>query len=345
MAHLERYESFQTQKAKLKKEQAKNKERKSSKKRGIFTTDKERINGIVLETTYNNASVLYNDNEIIQAELSRDFDAICNKTVYVGDKVIIAKEDGKYVISNVLRRRTVLSRNKCDSTRNSNTLFEQIIAVNIDVAVIVVSCDTPPLHPRFIDRYLILLKNSGIEPIICLNKADLKTQKEEDVLKIYRNLGITIVETSTLSSYGIDELKEHLNNKQAILVGHSGVGKSSITNLLLDITNVKTGEVSEKSGKGKHTTTTTKYYKWNENSSIIDTPGIRSLDLSDLSKLEIKSYFHEFYLLDEDCKYSDCLHYKEPIEDCAIKRALANNTLPSARYDSYIRIVSDLFDK
>ena len=346
MAHLERYDSFQTNKAKKKKELVKNniKNKKNIDDSSFITTSKKDINGIVIETNYNTATILYND-ILIQAELTKSLNSICNKTIFPGDKVVITKDKDNYIISNLLKRKNILARNKADSTRLTANLTEQIIATNIDVAVIVVSCGTPPLHPKFIDRYLILLQNSNIEPIICLNKSDLKTENDEKILEIYRKLGIIILETSTISNTGIDKLKEYLNGKQAIFVGHSGVGKSSLTNELLDIDDIKTGNVSNKSGKGRHTTTTSKYYNWNENSSIIDTPGIRSLDISNFSKEEIKSYFSEFDSLNENCKYKDCMHDKEPIEQCAIKRAVENGIISKSRYDSYIRIINDIENK
>lgn len=346
MAHLERYDSFQTNKAKNKKELRKNKTKTKNNIEEItfITTSKKYVNGIVIETSYNNAYVLYND-MVVQAELAKNLNSICNKTVFPGDKVVVTKNKDNYIITNLLKRKNTLTRNKTDSTRLNSNSTEHIIATNIDVAVIVVSCSTPPLHPKFIDRYLILLQNSNIEPIICLNKSDLKNENDEKILDIYRKLGIIILETSTISNTGIDKLKEYLNGKQAIFVGHSGVGKSSLTNAILDIDDIKTGNVSDKSGKGKHTTTTSKYYKWNENSSIIDTPGIRSLDISDFSKEEIKSYFSEFNALDECCKYNDCMHNKEPIEQCAVKRAVENGIISKSRYDSYIRIITDIENK
>lgn len=348
MAHLERYDSFQTNRAKNKKElriNAKNNKIKNSKNDCSFiTTNTKEINGIVIETTYNNATILYND-RLIQAELDKSLNAICNKTIFPGDKVIIKEENNNFIISNILKRKNILTKNKVDSTRLNSNITEQIIAANIDVAVIVVSCNTPPLHPKFIDRYLILLQNSNIEPIICLNKSDLKTNEDEKILEIYRKLGIIIIETSTILNTGIDKLQEYLNNKQAILVGHSGVGKSSLTNALLESDSIKTGKVSDKTGKGKHTTTSSKYYKWNTNSSVIDTPGIRGLDISDFSKEEIKSYFSEFNNLDETCKYNDCMHYKEPTSQCAVKRAVESGLISKSRYDSYIRILTDLENK
>ena len=207
--------------------------------------------------------------------------------------------------------------------------------------MIVVASKEPPLHPKFIDRYLMILQNSHIPTIICLNKCDLKTKEDEEVLDIYRNLGITIIETSTYNNIGIDDLKEELLNKQAIFVGNSGVGKSSLTNAIMGDEEIKTSHVSEKSKKGRHTTTTSKYYVWEEGSSIIDTPGIRSLDVSSFSPIEIQDYFPEFDNWKGKCKYNDCLHFNEPYESCIVKQGVTSGLISRDRYESYLRIMSD----
>ena len=266
--------------------------------------------------------------------------------IFPGDIVVINQEQpDEYYISNLIKRKNVLSRTKKDSTRNSsNAGSSHNIAANIDVAVIVVSAKTPPLHPKFIDRYLMLLQYNNINCAICLNKADLKTEADEKVLDIYRKIKIPVVETSTIDSTGLENLKDILRGKQAIFVGHSGVGKSSLTNALMDTDEIKTSHVSEKSGKGRHTTTSSKYYIWDENSSIIDTPGIRSLDISNFKPSEIKEYFSEFEDLEGRCKYSNCLHYREPIENCVIKQAVKSGIIIRERYDSYVRILSDVIN-
>ena len=238
----------------------------------------------------------------------------------------------------------VLSRTKKDSTKPDDIGKSGVIATNIDVAVIVVSCKAPPLHPKFIDRYLMILQNSNIPAIICLNKCDLKTLEEEKILDIYRKLNIVVIETSTYKMLGIDELKKYLKGKQAIFVGNSGVGKSSLTNALLSDDSIKTGNVSDKSKRGRHTTTSSKYYLWDNNSSIIDTPGIRSLDVSNFKPIEIQQYFPEFKNSNK-CKYSDCLHFHEPINSCFIKQEVINGYININRYISYLRIMSDILNE
>ncbi len=262
--------------------------------------------------------------------------------VFPGDKVDIDKINETYVISHLLNRTSILSRTKKDSTRLNDVGSVKNIASNVDLAVIVVAAKEPPLHPKFIDRYLMILQNSKIPAIICLNKCDLKTEEDEEVLNMYRDLGMNVIETSTYSNIGIGTLKEHLLNKQAIFVGNSGIGKSSLTNAIMGDDEIKTSHISDKSKRGRHTTTTSKYYVLEDNSSIIDTPGIRSLDISSFNPIEIQDYFKEFENWKDKCKYNDCLHFNEPYDSCIVKQGVSSGLLSVDRYESYLRIIGDV---
>lgn len=283
--------------------------------------------------------MLYHD-EVIKVRLDKSFNAVCNKVVYPGDKVIIKDN----VIEAIFKRKNVLCRDKFDGTKINSVGIKRIVAVNIDLAVIVVSSGFPPLHPKFIDRYLVLLKASNIPFIIVMNKNDLKTCKEENILNIYKNIGIEVIETSTKDNIGIDKLRSVLNDKQAIFVGHSGVGKSSLVNAVMDFQDVVVGSIGEKSKRGRHTTTTSKYYKWNDTSAIIDTPGIRSLDISSFNIADIQDYFEEIGSLKGKCKYKDCLHYDEAQEDCYVKQEIGN-LITKERYESYAKLIEELVNK
>lgn len=340
MSHYNAYASFKTKKSIEKKELIKEKQNKQIILPTDFIIEKSSNYGIVLEVKYKTAYVLYN-NEIISATLKKGINTICNKILFPGDKVIIEKAKTSYTITNLLKRTSILSRVKKDSTRLNDLGTTKNIASNIDLAVIVVSAKDPALHPKFIDRYLLLLENSNIPTIICLNKSDLKTEETEKILGVYRNLGLKVIETSTYTNQGITNLKEELRGKQAIFIGNSGVGKSSLTNALMDTETIKTSTISSKSKRGRHTTTSSKYYIWDEDSSIIDTPGIRSLDVSNLNPIEIQNYFKEFSNIKEKCKYKNCLHYQEPTASCTIKQAVENNTMNKNRYQSYLRILKD----
>lgn len=340
MSHYNAYASFKTKKSIEKKELIKEKQNKQIILPTDFIIEKSSNYGIVLEVKYKTAYVLYN-NEIISATLKKGINTICNKILFPGDKVIIEKAKTSYTITNLLKRTSILSRVKKDSTRLNDLGTTKNIASNIDLAVIVASAKDPALHPKFIDRYLLLLENSNIPTIICLNKSDLKTEETEKILGVYRNLGLKVIETSTYTNQGITNLKEELRGKQAIFIGNSGVGKSSLTNALMDTETIKTSTISSKSKRGRHTTTSSKYYIWDEDSSIIDTPGIRSLDVSNLNPIEIQNYFKEFSNIKEKCKYKNCLHYQEPTASCTIKQAVENNTINKNRYQSYLRILKD----
>lgn len=340
MSHYNAYASFKTKKSIEKKELIKEKQNKQIILPTDFIIEKSSNYGIVLEVKYKTAYVLYN-NEIISATLKKGINTICNKIIFPGDKVIIEKTKTSYTITNLLKRTSILSRVKKDSTRLNDLGTTKNIASNIDLAVIVASAKDPALHPKFIDRYLLLLENSNIPTIICLNKSDLKTEETEKILGVYRNLGLKVIETSTYTNQGITNLKEELRGKQAIFIGNSGVGKSSLTNALMDTETIKTSTISSKSKRGRHTTTSSKYYIWDEDSSIIDTPGIRSLDVSNLNPIEIQNYFKEFSNIKEKCKYKNCLHYQEPTTACTIKQAVENNTINKNRYQSYLRILKD----
>jgi ribosome biogenesis GTPase len=343
--HYNAYDSFKTKKSIDKKNKAK--ERSLGKKTNFddrFVIKETEDFGVVIEVRYDDAYILYG-NDIVLARLRKDINMVCNQVIFPGDRVVLNDLDDEYVIQNLISRTSLLSRVKKDSTRlDGNVGLTKNIAANINLAVIVVSAKEPPLHPKFVDRYLMILKNSGIDAIICLNKSDLKTDDEEKILDIYRKIDIPVVETSTYQKESIENLKKYLKGKQAIFVGNSGVGKSSLTNAIMDDDEIKTSHVSEKSKRGRHTTTTSKYYVWDDESSIIDTPGIRSLDVSSFKPIEIQDYFSEFNGWKEKCKYSDCLHFTEPYDSCLVKQGVASGILNKARYESYIRIISSLID-
>lgn len=341
MPHYDAYDSFKTKKSLEKKRKAKEKAfRKKDEDIDNFVVDDYREFDVVIEVRYDDAYILHDD-KIVLAKL-RKGNMVCNQIILPGDRVVLEKECDNYIIKHLLKRTSLLSRVKRDSTRLNDAGSIKNIAANVDLAVIVVAAKEPPLHPKFIDRYLMILENSNIPTIICLNKCDLKTTSDEKILDVYRKLGIVVVETSTYTSVGIQELKQHLKGKQAIFVGNSGVGKSSLTNAIMGDDEIKTSHVSAKSKRGRHTTTTSKYYVWDDDSSIIDTPGIRGLDISSFEPIEIQEYFLEFDLWKDKCKYRDCLHLNEPFESCAIKQGVASGLINKSRYESYLRIMSDV---
>jgi ribosome biogenesis GTPase len=250
--------------------------------------------------------------------------------VTVGDHVLFSLARRR--VEEVLPRRTVLSR-----TDPHNPRVERVIAANVDVVVNVVSLKTPPLRPGLIDRYLIATGKSGAEPLLCVNKIDLLADVSElDPVKPYQDLGITVIFCSAASGAGLGELLDALAGKLCVFAGHSGVGKSSLLNALDPRLHLNTGSVSSGNEKGRHTTTTSGLYELPNGATLIDTPGIREFGLWDVSKSDLRRYFHEF--ASYPCPFSDCTHTHEP--DCGVKAAVESGEIAGARYDSYVRILA-----
>lgn len=281
---------------------------------------------------------LLNGDHALSATLDESVSAHWVKDLVIGDQVFV-RMDGKEAFILARRPRTS-SIVRMRGDRSRSVVEQHVLAANVEVGVIVAALANPEFHPRFIDRYLAVLQDGNVSPLICLTKADL-TNERHLVLRSYRELGIPVIETSRVDEKGIEELKKHLCGKMAVFVGQSGVGKSTLVNLLAPHIQATTGEVTEKRGTGKHTTTRSSLYEWDKDSFIIDTPGIRSLGLEDIPKNELKYLFPEFEKLGSPCKFSDCLHIAEP--GCVVKRALEEKTgeVHHDRYDSYLRMMQE----
>jgi ribosome biogenesis GTPase len=235
-------------------------------------------------------------------------------------------------------RKTSLSRPDPNNPR-----LERVIAANMDMVVMVVSIRSPPLRPGLIDRYLIGIQKGGAEPILCVNKVDLvESDSEYAPLEPYRGLGLRTFFVSTKKDQGIPELRAALANRLAVFVGHSGVGKSSLTNTLKPDAGAITGKVSEVWNRGRHTTTGSTMYLMADGLRIIDTPGVREFGLWKLSPYELASHFHDFDAPRTQCQFSDCTHTHEPI--CGVRQAVQEGTVPKARYETYLRIRQTLED-
>jgi ribosome biogenesis GTPase len=259
----------------------------------------------------------------------------------VGDHVFFQKgEDDVAIIFGRKERTSFVTRSRTDRTRPNAPLEEHVLSANVDIGIITVAVQDPEFHQRFIDRYLAILQAGNVSPLICLTKIDL-TDVRPEILAFYQQIHIPIIRTSFLRTEGIEELKDALRGKTAVFLGQSGVGKSTLMNALIPGTNIATGEVSEKTGKGRHTTTGSSLLKWDTNSYIIDTPGIRSLGIEQLPKKEIRFLFPEFETLATPCRFSDCIHMNEP--GCAIKQALEQKdpAINPFRYESYLKMMEE----
>lgn len=276
----------------------------------------------------------------IECLLSPDQAGAQHEDLAVGDRVELAptQGEGPARLSRVLPRRSELSRP--DPRRPGR---RRVIVANVDVVVIVVSVVAPPLRPRLIDRYLVAVQRGGGRPVVCVNKMDRLDPGDRGVLGVlepYRRVGIRVIETSAQTGAGIDELRAELRGCTCALVGHSGVGKSSLANALDPVLGAKVGGISDASHRGKHTTVASSLHRLPGDIRLIDTPGVRSFSLEDMSIAEVREAFPEFAPFVASCRYSNCTHTHEP--GCGVREAASQDALPASRYETYRRILQDL---
>lgn len=266
--------------------------------------------------------------------------------ITVGDNVEFdINKDGTGVITKIEERKNHLSR-KLPKVRGASYRGErmkQVVAANIDNVVIVTSVLFPEFNNRVLDRFLVAAESSYLNIIIVLNKIDLDDSgisKKWELL--YKNLGYKIIITSVKSGEGISSLKDEIREARNLFWGHSGVGKSSLLNKMFPDLKLKIGEVSQFSSKGTHTTVTSVLIKVEENTFIIDTPGIREIDPYGIRKADLGHYFIEFADYINKCKFNTCTHHHEP--GCEVIEAVKKGIISEERYDSYLRILDTIED-
>ncbi len=249
-----------------------------------------------------------------------------------GDRVLVEiAPDGNGVVRGIGERHTALVRH----AGVHGQLNRQIIAANVEMLVIVAAATHPPFCPGLIDRFLIVAQLGGVTPMLCVNKMDLVDAEPAEVAH-YRELGLTICNTSCKIGEGINHLRDVLHGKTSVFAGHSGVGKSSLLNCLDPELRALTREVSEATRRGRHATTASKLYQLAGAIRVIDTPGIRTLGLWDVSPETLAFYFPEMVERGAVCKFRNCTHIHEP--GCGVRAAVDAGDIAWARYDSYKRI-------
>ncbi len=245
----------------------------------------------------------------------------------VGDRVrITALSAGKGVVEDILERRNFLNRPP---------------VANIDKLFIVSAFSVPAPSPLVIDSMTAIADDKGIEPIIVFNKCDMGDFS--DIAKLYKNAGFKTYVVSAAERIGIDKLQCVLSNSVSVFAGNTGVGKSTLLNLLLDGVSLKTGEVSEKLGRGRHTTRHVELFPLKNGGFVADTPGFSSLDIEQenlVYKENLQFAFREFEPYIGKCKFTSCTHTGE--KGCAVTDALQNGEIPKSRYDSYTQLFSTL---
>ena len=256
--------------------------------------------------------------------------------VAVGDNVEFLINDDEYgIIENVNDRNNVFSRKDRSSPK------EDIIASNLDQIVVIQSFINPKFNPRFVDRLLVRGTKENIPVFLCLNKSDLKDDKDLDYLKeYYKGTGLTIVVSSVKTGDGIEDLKKIVYGKRSIFSGYSGVGKSSLLNRLFPDLTLRISDVSELTGKGRHTTTNVELVNFPDGTGVIDTPGVREFGLVDIASVDLSNYFHEFSDNRGECRFKECTHDHEP--GCVVKEMVEKGEINRDRHTSYLNILYSL---
>lgn len=247
----------------------------------------------------------------------------------VGDDVGIDVIDEQAMTGNIVE---ILPR--------KNELIRPAVS-NIDQALLIFAAARPQPNFNLLDRFLIMMKYQNVPVIICFNKSDLASEQEkEDLHQIYATCGCQVIFTSALEESGIEQLREILKNKTTAVAGPSGVGKSSLVNVVCPKVQMETGEISKKIERGKHTTRHSQLIHVSEKTYIMDTPGFSSLNIPGLEKEDLGRFYEEFADYEPCCRFQGCSHINEP--DCGVKQALTEGKIHPVRYENYCMLYEEL---
>ena len=297
------------------------------------------MKGIVLKSTGRWYNVLLESKETIQASIKGKLRIEGLKTtnpVAAGDEVELVLEGTDFTIKSIYLRKNYIVRK---STNLSKQM--QILASNIDRAYLLVTLKSPVTQLAFIDRFLVAAESFRIPTTLLFNKVDLFGSKEHKLLSelthIYSKIGYPCHSISAENQENIDFLRDDIRDKKVMISGNSGVGKTTLVNVLDPTLNLRTGEISQVHEQGKHTTTFAEMHALQSGGYIIDTPGIRAFGLVDLDKEHYKDYFPEMRELIGECRFHNCKHLNEP--HCAVKKAAESGEIAESRYQSYVQLM------
>lgn len=303
--------------------------------------------GIVIKTTGSWITVKGEDNRKIECKIKGSFRIKGSKStnpVAVGDRVFYtvpgSETQGHEIglITEIDERKNYLVRRSQNLSRQSH-----VIAANIDQVFLIVTQNYPVTTSTFIDRFLASAEAYRIPAVLIFNKTDLLTGEQLEGVNqqadIYKKIGYSCLLTSAVTQKGINELKESMADKISLFSGHSGVGKSTLINLVQPGLNLKTKEISELYKTGKHVTSWSEMYTLDFGGYIIDTPGIKAFGMLNMEPWEISHYFREIFLLSSECQYNNCTHTHEP--GCAVKKAVEKGKIAESRYISYLGLLDN----
>ena len=254
--------------------------------------------------------------------------------VVVGDYVEIVSDSENWMIEKLYERKNKIVRKSVNLSKQTH-----IIAANIDQAILMITLKSPTTSTGFIDRFLISAEAFGVDVILLFNKIDLYNDmllsEKQNLENIYSNIGYQCFSLSILND-NLDSLRKELINKNNLISGHSGVGKSTLINKLLG-TEITTNVISQTHDQGQHTTTFSHLYRIENGGTIIDTPGIKGFGLVDIYKKDVCKYFLEFERLRSNCKFNNCIHINEP--NCSVLENLKKGNISKSRYLNYLNML------
>ena len=296
------------------------------------------MQGTVIKSTGSWYIVKTEDGQLLNCRIRGKFrmlDIKSTNPIVVGDKVLLSQEEDSFLIDELFDRKNIIVRKSVNLSKQTH-----ILASNIDQAILVATMQSPLTSTGFIDRFLVSAQAYGIEVVILFNKVDLYDDATLTLMRercsIYEKIGYQCLTKSTLND-DLSDVKNLMKDKVNVISGHSGVGKSTLLNMIQPNLNIHTQEVSEQHQQGQHTTTFSEMHDLDFGASIIDTPGVRGFGLIEMDKYELGDYFIEFFKLKSECKFNNCLHINEP--KCAVKLALENGEIAPYRYKNYLNML------
>lgn len=260
--------------------------------------------------------------------------------VVVGDRVIFeTNPDGTAFITEIEDRTNYIVRRASNLSK-----YSHILAANLDQAALCVTIREPETTTIFIDRFLVTAEAYRVPVYLVFNKIDIYDDNDieylEGLIHLYSTIGYACLCVSAVTGEGLEEFRNLTKGKITLLAGHSGVGKSSLVNMLVKSPIQKVGKISEYHHKGMHTTTFSEMIELEEGGFVIDTPGIKGFGTVDMTVQEVSHYFPEIFRFAKDCRFYNCLHLNEP--DCAVIQAVRNHYISESRYQSYLNILEDV---